>query len=154
MATFDPWPERRRKKITSALRVFILLGLATAAVFGRTDPKWACVNNLRQIDGAKEQLQIDTNLKAGEVATIAAVSPYIKSGFPICPAGGSYSVGVFGKAPTCSVPGHSLTATAQTAKTVRRLFPTKHPLLLVLPPLLVLIIALLFRHFERRHPGQ
>jgi hypothetical protein len=29
-------------------------------------------------------------------------------GWPNCPAGGTYSVGPIGTAPTCSIPGHSL----------------------------------------------
>jgi hypothetical protein len=136
------------------LRIVVLIAFGIVTASAKTTPQSACINNLRQIDGAKEQLQLETKLKDGDVATIAAVGAYIKAGFPTCPAGGSYTLGVIGRDPTCSVPGHSLSATAQTAKTVRRLVPTKHPLLLVLPPLLVLLIALLFRRFERRHSSQ
>jgi hypothetical protein len=43
----------------------------------------ACINNLRQ--------------------------PFFKSGvFPVCPAGGIYTIGAVSNAPACSIPGHKL----------------------------------------------
>jgi prepilin-type N-terminal cleavage/methylation domain-containing protein len=78
----------------------------------------ACVNNLRQIDGAKqqwalEQKQLPTASPASDV-----LRPYLGRGsagsaFPVCPANGTYTVGDLNTAPTCDVgnnttPGHVL----------------------------------------------
>jgi prepilin-type N-terminal cleavage/methylation domain-containing protein len=72
----------------------------------------ACINNMRQIDGAAQQWALEKGQKTG--ATISRdvdLTPYIKlnssSSIPPCPAGGSYSVGKVGDIPqvTCSLKG-------------------------------------------------
>jgi hypothetical protein len=69
----------------------------------------ACSNNLRMIDGAKQRWALENDKKAGDVPTAADLKPYFKSGvFPVCPAGGTYTIGAVSNAPTCSVPGHQL----------------------------------------------
>ncbi|MBA4149123.1 MAG: hypothetical protein H0X66_13500 [Verrucomicrobia bacterium] len=44
----------------------------------RVHPPNAIINNLRQIDGAKEQLAIETKLAPGHVITEADLAPYLK----------------------------------------------------------------------------
>ena len=73
-----------------------------------TAQKNACINNLRQIDGAKEQWALET--KQAETATPveADVAPYIKGQqMPTCPAGGAapapYVIGDFQTSPSCAV---------------------------------------------------
>lgn len=71
----------------------------------------ACVNNLRQIDGAKEQWALENKKPRGALVTPAdgpAVNAYIKGGDPRCPSGGSYTYGPIGDSPTCSISGHTL----------------------------------------------
>jgi prepilin-type N-terminal cleavage/methylation domain-containing protein len=69
-----------------------------------TSQKNACINNLRQIDGAKEQHALESGLTTGDSAVSdAAVYEYIKNGMPICPAKGAYTVGVIGDNPTCDL---------------------------------------------------
>ena len=69
----------------------------------------ACINNLRQIDAAANQLALETHLKTGDALTLATLQPYIKlnaaNSIPGCPAGGSYSVTVVGANPTCNLAG-------------------------------------------------
>ena len=67
----------------------------------------ACKNNLRQIDGAKDQYALENNNTAP--ATVAAlVSDYIKK-TPVCPNGGTYAVGALGSDATCTTGGtHTL----------------------------------------------
>ena len=67
--------------------------------------KNACINNLRQIDGAVQQWALEN--KQAPAATVATsdVLPYLKSAV-ICPAGGtsfgdSYLVSNVGAKPTC-----------------------------------------------------
>jgi hypothetical protein len=130
--------------------ILLTFGISTASA--TTTPRNGCINNLRQIDGAKEQLQIESKLKDGDIVTITAVSGYIKGGqFPTCPAGGSYTIGPIGVDPTCSIRGHSLLAPAVVTK---KYIPIDHPVLLVLPPLVVLLIAVVFRRFERQRENQ
>jgi len=69
----------------------------------------ACINNLRQIDAAKEQWALATGQSNGAVVDISGVNEYIKgSTTPTCPAGGAYTYHVIGQDPACSVPGHCL----------------------------------------------
>ncbi len=67
----------------------------------------ACLNNLRQLDIAKEQWAIDKDKRAGDVPTPADLAPYLKTA-PVCPLGGRYSLGPLGRPPRCSIPDHSL----------------------------------------------
>lgn len=69
-----------------------------------------CINNLRMIDGAKQQWALEKNKKTGDVPTEDDLMPYLGQNgqFPKCPQGGTYTIGAIGEAPTCSVPGHVL----------------------------------------------
>jgi len=70
----------------------------------------ACINNLRQIDGAKQQWALENSKKADDVPTADDLKPFFKSGvFPTCPAGGTYTIGAVSNSPTCSIPGHKMT---------------------------------------------
>ena len=69
----------------------------------------ACINNLRQIDGAKNEWALEKGKKAGDAVTEADITPYLKSGkLPTCPSGGTYTIGKVGENPTCSIRGHAL----------------------------------------------
>jgi hypothetical protein len=69
----------------------------------------ACINNLRQIDAAKNQWALEKNKKTGDVPTEVDLEPYLMNGkFPVCPQGGTYTIGAVGEKPTCSIPGHEL----------------------------------------------
>lgn len=72
----------------------------------------ACINNLRQIDGAKNQWALENDKTNGAPVTEADIKPYLKLDanveFLKCPAGGTYTIGRVGENPTCSVPGHQL----------------------------------------------
>jgi len=72
----------------------------------------ACINNLRQIDAAKNEFALEKRKANGAVVTEADIKPYIKldasGNLPKCPAGGKYTIGKVGELPTCSVAGHVL----------------------------------------------
>ena len=71
----------------------------------------ACINNLRQIDGAKEQWALENKKSAGSAITQSEVDGYIKGGTPKCPGGGTYDYKAVDTAPECSLKttaGHSL----------------------------------------------
>jgi prepilin-type N-terminal cleavage/methylation domain-containing protein len=77
-----------------------------------TAQKNGCINNLRQIDGAKQQWALENNKSAGATVSSGSITPYLGRGttgqWPTCPGGGSYTVGSLSVAPTCSVSGHAL----------------------------------------------
>jgi prepilin-type N-terminal cleavage/methylation domain-containing protein len=75
-----------------------------------TAQKNACINNLRQIDGAKEQWALENKKSAGTATTGSetGIEAYIKGGAPTCPGGGSYTYQAVDSSPTCTISGHSL----------------------------------------------
>lgn len=83
---------------------------SAAAIFSaEAQQRNACINNLRQIDAAKQQWALENNKTAAAIPTARDLLPYFKDGiFPVCPSGGAYTIGAVGDLPTCSVPGHVL----------------------------------------------
>lgn len=67
----------------------------------------ACINNLRQIDGAKEQWAIAQDKQESDIPTWQDLLPYLKRK-PACPQGGMYTIGPVGMPPACTIPGHQL----------------------------------------------
>src|SRR5438128_4784217 len=68
----------------------------------------ACINNLRQIDGAKEQWALETKKGSGSATIDAEVNAYIKGGAPSCPGGGTYDYKPLDTPPTCTTTGHEI----------------------------------------------
>ena len=73
-----------------------------------TAQKNACINNLRQIDGAKEQWALEKKQAPGAAIDQGEVDGYIKGGTPKCPASGTYTYGAVDAPPTCNVADHVL----------------------------------------------
>jgi hypothetical protein len=71
-----------------------------------------CINNLRQIDAAKNQWALENNKTADAIPTAQDIAPYIKldanGNIPGCPSGGAYTINALNTAPTCSISGHVL----------------------------------------------
>ena len=80
--------------------------------------KNACINNLRQIDGAKQEWALDAKAGPADSVTLDIIKPYLGRGtagnLPHCPADPTFSpndyvVGDLQTPPTCSiVPSHVL----------------------------------------------
>ena len=79
-----------------------------------TSQKNACINNLRLIDSAKQQWALEANQTGSAACTSANIVPYMGRGttgtMPICPAGGTYTIGNIATIPSCSLSasGHIL----------------------------------------------
>ena len=76
----------------------------------------ACINNLRQIDGAINEWALENGHTTGDnVANVMVISAYIKlnasSSVPGCPAGGTYSTTSVGANPQVKCSLSSLTDT-------------------------------------------
>lgn len=81
---------------------------AGAPGFTTTQLLNACINNLRQLDGAKQQWALENRKTAKETPPAEQLAAYLKDGFPKCPASGRYTLNAVEAAPTCSVAGHAL----------------------------------------------
>ena len=68
-----------------------------------------CINNLRQIEVAKQQWALENDKTADAIPFAEDLLPYLSNMvFPVCPSGGTYTINAVGLLPTCSVPGHVL----------------------------------------------
>ena len=63
----------------------------------------ACINNLRQVDGAKQQWALENGKSDTSTPTSAEVGVYIKNGMPTCPAQGTYTINAVNTDPQCSL---------------------------------------------------
>ena len=73
-----------------------------------TSPANACINNLRQIDGAANEFAFEHGKTNGEAINfLNDLKPYIKLNskgeIPQCPSGGFYTLKKVGDKPTCSL---------------------------------------------------
>jgi len=67
----------------------------------------ACINNLRQLDSAKQQWALENRKTPEAIPTADDIAPYVKT-LPRCPGGGTYTLNAVNAHPTCSIPGHAL----------------------------------------------
>jgi hypothetical protein len=82
---------------------------AAQAAQVEADNRNICINNLRQIDAAKQQWALENNKKPTAIPTAQDLAAYFKDGsLPACPSGGTYTLNAVGELPACSVPGHVL----------------------------------------------
>ena len=73
-----------------------------------TSQQNACINNLRQMDGAMEQYALENKLSSSSIYTLSNLLPYIRQtsggNLPSCPANGTYTAGAtVTNSPTCSL---------------------------------------------------
>jgi hypothetical protein len=72
--------------------------------------KQLCIENISQIESAKQIWGVENGKKDGDVpaeADIIGPSLHMKK-LPPCPAGGTYSLEAVGAMATCTIPGHAL----------------------------------------------
>lgn len=95
-----------------AVSGILVLGMALGA-FRRAHVTKAlngCTNNLLEIETAKEMWSRE-NSGSTNTLTWGDIRPYLRNEtIPICPDGGTYSIGTIRELPTCSIggTGHSL----------------------------------------------
>ncbi|MEO6036586.1 MAG: hypothetical protein ABIQ35_15150 [Verrucomicrobiota bacterium] len=69
----------------------------------------ACINNLRQLDGAKQQWALENKQPANAFVVPEQIAVYLKGqAIPVCAAGGIYTLNAVNANATCSIPGHTL----------------------------------------------
>src|SRR5438270_3800439 len=63
----------------------------------------ACINNLRQLDGAKQQWEFGKKNVCTETTAKTRIPVYIRNNlYPNCPASGTYTLNAVSVDPTCS----------------------------------------------------
>ena len=73
-----------------------------------TSQQNACINNLRQLDGAAQQYALENKLSSASTYALTDLNAYIKltsaGALPGCPANGAYTAGAtVANPPTCSL---------------------------------------------------
>jgi hypothetical protein len=69
----------------------------------------ACMNNLRQIDGAKQQWALENRKTATALPGAQDIARYLPNNtMPACPGGGAYTINTVGAPAVCSIPTHIL----------------------------------------------
>jgi len=65
--------------------------------------KNTCINNLRQLDGGKQQWALENKKSDTDTPGSDDVKVYIKNNqYPTCPTSGTYAIGAVNTDPTCS----------------------------------------------------
>ena len=88
--------------------VVLIIGLLAAIAIPNfikartTTQKNACIDNLRVIEGAKEQWAMEEKKGATDEPLQADIEVYMKA-YPTCPAGGEYKIGNMSTPPECSL---------------------------------------------------
>lgn len=95
-----------------AILVFGVLGLTLILLPSylearNTAQRGRCINNLTQIDNAKEVVGYERKCPTGAIITAAEVTSHLRKGVPepVCPKGGRYTINPYGTDPSCSVHG-------------------------------------------------
>jgi len=66
-----------------------------------------CLANLRSIQVAKAQWALENGKTAADVPVEQDLLTFLPNNlFPVCPSGGTYTIGAVGVAPTCTIAGH------------------------------------------------
>jgi flagellar biosynthesis GTPase FlhF len=82
---------------------------ATAQQTQQTAQQVTCINNLRQIEAAKQQWALENQKPPGSLVGPPDIAPYMPTkAVPVCPAGGVYTINPVGINPICNIPGHIL----------------------------------------------
>src|SRR6185369_8000741 len=93
--------------VIAAIGAITVIAIPNRIGGSHSSPANACINNLRQIDGAKNEWALEHNqTNLDTVVTEVDIKPYIKlnskSQIPGCPLRGKYTIGKLGDPPMCS----------------------------------------------------
>jgi len=105
---------RAKAGISVASILFLSVGIAWLVHEHRRSLDAQCIFNMMCIEGAKQQWALEHNIGAysNTVPTPEDIHLYNSRNqypMPVCPRGGTYTIGRVADQPTCSFPGHVLT---------------------------------------------
>src|SRR5258708_2263379 len=102
-------------KLVEIMIVVAIIGLLAAIAIPNfikartTSQANACINNLRQMDGAAQEWALEAKQQSSATVVSSDITPYIKldstGNLPGCPGGGSYFTGTWSVSthPTCTL---------------------------------------------------
>jgi general secretion pathway protein G len=99
----------KRKFFIGIVSVIFVVLLAAIVIPSFLHPRFvyaqsSCINNLRQIDGAKLQWALEKGKTTNDIPAFEDIAPYMH--LPIvCPKGGTYAAGKVGEPAKCSIGG-------------------------------------------------
>jgi prepilin-type N-terminal cleavage/methylation domain-containing protein len=96
--------------VVTVIGVLAAMALPHFVKARETSRQKLCIENLFQIESAKQQWGLDQNKSDGDVpgrSDLIGIASYIRV-LPDCPSGGSYDFKAIGTTATCTIPGHGL----------------------------------------------
>ena len=94
--------------VVSLIALLAVIAIPSFVRARSSSEKNVCLNNLRDIDGAKQQWALENNKVNGDTPNNSDISQYLKGNqLPECPTRGVYAVGNVGVVPLCNVTGHT-----------------------------------------------
>jgi hypothetical protein len=98
--------------LTVSFFLFLVLWMVAIVIpdflfMSYSGPQNSCVNNLRQLEAAKQEWALETGATNGTLVTATDLTPYVQldshGNLPRCPAGGTYIFGRVGEDVKCSI---------------------------------------------------
>ena len=98
--------------LMEALRSIVAILVLVAAIGCHRETtesvrKHVCASNLLHLEDAKQQWCLEKHKTTNDVPVMTDLTNYM-IGIPVCPDGGTYTLGPVWKDPTCSIKGHEL----------------------------------------------
>ena len=99
--------------LVELMMVITILGLLAAIAMPSftnarsTSRTNTCINNLRQLNGAKDQWAMENAKNETDMVVMNEVIVYLKGGLPECPSSGTYMFTTVRMNATCTVAGHT-----------------------------------------------
>ena len=90
--------------VIGLLAAMAMPSFSNARTTSRTN---VCINNLRQLTGAKDQWAMEHAKSEADSVAMDEVLMYVKGGVPTCPSSGTYMFTTVRMNATCTILGHS-----------------------------------------------
>ena len=94
--------------IVLIMGILLAIGIPNFLKARRNGCTKACIHNMRQMEGAKEEYAMEYNKSVGDPIDWDKIVPSYLKEEPECPAGGLYTLFPIGDMVDCSFTGHDL----------------------------------------------
>ena len=93
-------------RMVQRIVILVVLFLGMRHSFALSSDRGSCINNLRIIEGGKDQAALERKLKDGDLVEAKVLAEFLKDRhLPECPGGGRYVIRTIGAEPWCTVHG-------------------------------------------------